>query len=316
VSRVTEVDGRKLLDGVTVPIVTPIDVVGHPDPTAVEPQLAALADAGITKLLLLGTNGEGPAFEARESAEFAVAVTATWRRLSHDDVVVSVAVFGSSTRESIRRAELMLTSGADVLVVPPPHYFHYDADELVDFYRDLAALGLPVVMYNAARYTGNPITESVLEAACRVSGVVGIKDSGGDDALVLAAVKITHSRVDFGVSQGNERRLAWALQQGASGITPGLANIAPQACLDLLAAVRSGRNDAALTMQAKLDTLAAMHQIRPGVACMKAAVAILGMSSARTATPMRAYSAEEMAALRELLAAAPVRLIGDRVHPQ
>ena len=48
----TDVDGRELLDGVTVPIVTPIDAVGRPDAEAVERQLAGLADAGITKQTL------------------------------------------------------------------------------------------------------------------------------------------------------------------------------------------------------------------------------------------------------------------------
>jgi len=312
VSRATDADGRELLEGVTVPLVTPIDALGHPDPAAVDEQLASLAEAGITKLLLLGTNGEGPAFGASELAEFAAAVTAKWRSRVGGRTVVSVAIFGSSTRQSMRRAEAVLAKGPDALTVPPPHYFHYDVNEVVGFYRDVASLGSPVIVYNAARYTGNPITAPMLQATSQIPGIVGIKDSGGDDALLLAAVKIAQMHQAFGVSQGNERRLAWALEQGASGITPGLANIAPHACAELVAAVRAGKSDAASTLQAQLDALAAMHQIRPGVACMKAALALLGVSNSSPVPPMRVYSATEMAALRALLASVPIRLIGNR----
>lgn len=309
-SQATDGDGTVLLDGVTVPLVTPLDSAGRPDADAVDAQLASLADAGITKLLLLGTNGEGPAFGAAESADFAAAVSEKWlRRVS--DAVVSVAIFGSSTRETICRAEAMLNRGAAVLVIPPPHYFRYDVDELADFYRDVASLGAPVVVYNAARYTGNPITEPLLWRVAETPGVIGVKDSGGEDSLLVAAIEVSRVHRSFGVSQGNERRLAWALQQGASGITPGLANIAPYACTELVRAWRDGSPDAAYELQSQLDVLAEIHRIRPGVACMKAALSILGFSAPRPAAPTHAYSGEELHALRARLAGAPVRLIGE-----
>lgn len=309
-SRDTEPDGRALLDGVVVPLATAIDAAGHPDPAAARKHLQKLSETGVTHLLLLGTNGEGPAFDDVESAQFSAEVAATWRTMIGVDAVVLVAAYGSSTRETIRRAEALLDS-ADALVVPPPYYFHYQPDELISFYRDVASLGSSIVIYNSPHYTGNPITEPVLRAAAGIPGVVGLKDSGRDDDVLLAATRIAEATPGFAVSQGNERRLAWALERGAIGVTPGLANIAPAACVKMVAATREGDTAKALALQSSLDALAAMHQIRAGVACMKAALAILGLSDSPPTPPTRAYSADESAALRMFLADAPVELLGD-----
>jgi dihydrodipicolinate synthase/N-acetylneuraminate lyase len=311
-SQGTDPDGRALLDGVVVPLATAIDAAGRPDPIAARNHLQKLGETEVTHLLLLGTNGEGPAFDDVESAQFSAEVAATWRARIGVEAVVLVAAYGSSTRETIRRAETLLES-ADALVVPPRYYFHYQPDELISFYRDDSSLGSPVVIYNSPHYTGNPITEPVLQAVAEIPGVVGMKDSGGDDDLLLAAIRIAEARPGFAVSQGNERRLAWALVRGTAGITPGLANIAPEACTEMVSAVRAAVTEKVSALQAGLDALGAMHRIRPGVACMKAALAILGLSDSPPAHPTRAYSADESAALRTFLADVPVTLLRGRV---
>jgi 4-hydroxy-tetrahydrodipicolinate synthase len=299
-----------LLTGVTAPIVTPLDEFGRPDASAAEVMLGDLAAAGISGLLVLGTNGEGPAFDPDVSASFAAAIASRWRELTAGQGRVFVAVFGSSTRETLDRAT-RITAVVDVdgLVIPPPHYFRYTIAELEDHYRALTDCGAPLVMYNAPRYTGNPIPAKVLRTVAELAGVIGIKDSGSDDELITVALDIAAQLPTFGVSQGNERRMAWALHEGAVGITPGLANIAPAPCVDLAAAVRAGDSDSAEDRQAELDALGAMHAIRPGVACMKAALSIVRRCPPLPAAPMRAYNDDEMVRLRDFLRSSPAQLI-------
>jgi 4-hydroxy-tetrahydrodipicolinate synthase len=300
-----------LLDGVTAPIVTPLDRHGRPDGDAVRPLLTDLAAAGVDALLILGTNGEGPAFDPAAGAAFAGAAARAWRSLTEGRGRVLVAAFGSSTGDALARADLIRSAATpDALVVPPPHYFRYTPDELVDHYRAMARTGEPVIVYNAPRYTGNPLTAEVLTEIAALPGVAGLKDSGNDEELLRAAVRIGERVPGFGVSQGDERALASGLRQGAVGITPGLANLAPGPCVELAAAVASGDDATARQRQAELDDLARMHRIRPGVAAMKAALAILGRCSKAPAPPMRAYDAEETARLTEHLRRTPARLIG------
>lgn len=303
--------GAHPLAGVTAPIVTPLDADGRPDAAGAHALLADLAAAGVDGLLILGTNGEGPAFDAESSAEFAAAVATRWRALTDGAGRVFVAVFGSGTAETLTRITALTRQVTpDALVVPPPHYFRYTDAELTAYFREIAGqAGVPVALYNAPRYTGNLLTGPLLADLARLPNVVGLKDSSGDAEIVAAALEIAERLPGFGVSQGDEKRLAWALERGAVGITPGLANIAPAPCVELAAAVARGDAATAQARQADLNVLAGMHAIRPGVACMKAALALVGRSAPAPAAPMAGYDQDEFARLRAFLADAPTRLV-------
>jgi 4-hydroxy-tetrahydrodipicolinate synthase len=306
VSRVTD---PHPLAGVTVPVVTPLDARGRPDAAVAEPLLRDLAAAGVRSLLVLGTNGEGAVFAPADAAAFAADIAACWRDLS--DGAVFVAAFGSGTSETRTRIAAILRRAApDALVIPPPHYFRYTPDELFGHYAAVHDCGAPVVVYNAPRYTGNPIHAEALLHIAGLDGVIGIKDSSNDDTVLLAALQVARDVDGFAVSQGNERRLAWALRRGAAGITPGLANIAPVPCVELLSAANAGDEQTALRCQTELDRLSRMHEVRPGVACMKAALSLLGRCPPEPAPPMHPYSEDERGRLATILGESRARLLG------
>ncbi|MFC7583781.1 dihydrodipicolinate synthase family protein [Nonomuraea antimicrobica] len=100
--------------------------------------------------------------------------------------------------------------------------------------------------------------------------VVGIKDSSGDLDLLGHIVSAARRRPDFGVSQGAETQLLAALRLGADGIVPGIANLAPDLSVELVAAHESGRDGDAEEAQRVLTRLLALHSIRPGVPAIKA----------------------------------------------
>lgn len=299
------------LAGVTVPLVTPLDARGRPDAAAAEPLLRDLADAGVRSLLVLGSNGEGAVFAPADAAAFAADIVACWRDLAAEGGVAFVAAFGSGTSETRTRITAILRRATpDALVIPPPHYFRYTPDEVFGHYAAVHDCGAPVVVYNVPRYTGNPIPAEVLLRIAGLDGVIGVKDSSNDDAVLLAALQVAEDVRGFAVSQGNERRLAWALRRGAAGITPGLGNIAPVPCVELLSAAKSDDDEAALRCQAELDRLSRMHEVRPGVACMKAALSLLGRCPPEPAPPMRPYSEDERSRLTAILRGSGARLLG------
>ncbi|WP_205856443.1 dihydrodipicolinate synthase family protein, partial [Phytoactinopolyspora endophytica] len=105
--------------------------------------------------------------------------------------------------------------------------------EIVAHYAACAGLGVPVVAYNAPRYS-NPITPSVFDALLDMEHVVGVKDSSGDLELLRDMVTAARTRrPDFGVGQGAEGALVAGLRAGADGIVPGVANIAPDVAVAL-----------------------------------------------------------------------------------
>ncbi|MFF4901941.1 dihydrodipicolinate synthase family protein [Streptomyces sp. NPDC001068] len=301
------IDGRALLAGVTVPLVTPMDRPGRPSVPAAHALLGALAAAGAHGLMLFGSNGEGPLLPTGLLTAFATGVAARWRELTgHGPVLVNVTAPG--TAEALARAEAVLPAAPDALVLSPPVYFHHRHDEIVAHYTALTGLGVPVVVYNAPRYS-NPLTPALLDELTSLDGLVGIKDSSGDPALFGHALAAARRRDGFGVSQGAERQALDALRLGADGVVPGVANLAPAAAVELFRAHVEGRPDEAHRAQRLLDRVLELHTVRPGVPAVKAVLAARGLCPPHLAAPFAPCSAAERQALAELLAPLDAHLI-------
>ena len=293
------IDGAALLGGVTVPLVTPMDETGRPDAEHATELLAALAAAGVGKLMLLGSNGEGPLLPTSAIGPFLHGVIARWRQLTGGVVTVNVTAAG--TLDALERASIAATAGADALVMSPPIYFHHREDEIVAHFAALATAGLPVVAYNAPRYS-NPLTRDLAGALLDLDHLVGIKDSSGDIGFFGELVELARSRAGFAVSQGAETQLAAALDLGADGIVPGVANLAPALSIRLVAAHEAGDHDEVRRLQAAHTELAKLHAIRRGTAGVKAVLALRQLCPPHVAPPLLPSEPEERAAFLEFIA--------------
>lgn len=293
------VDGRDLLAGVTVPIITTVGPDHRPDPAALRPLLHAIAAAGISRIMLLGSNGEGPLIPTDLIGPFTRDVVDSWRSIdAAHRVVVNVSAPG--TAEVLQRASAVEAAGPDAIVTSPPTYFHHRDDEVVAHYAALAELGRPVVVYNSPKYA-TPLTIAAAAEVLALPHVVGIKDSSGDPDLVRELIKLASGR-PIGVGQGDERRALTALREGADGIVPGVANLAPAAAQRLVDAFRTGDDDAATAAQDLLTRLTGIHAIRPGVPTVKAILADRGLTGTALMPPLIACTPTELTAIRDLLA--------------
>ncbi|MCT2584877.1 dihydrodipicolinate synthase family protein [Actinophytocola gossypii] len=294
------IDGSALLAGVTVPLVTPMDETGRPDAEHATKLLAALHAAGVEKLMLLGSNGEGPLLPTSVVGPFVAGVTARWRSLTGGGVV-TVNVTAAGTLDALERASIAADAGADALVMSPPIYFHHRADEIVAHYAALGTVGLPVVAYNAPRYS-NPLTRDLVGALLDLDHLVGIKDSSGDVEFFGDLVELAGSRAGFAVGQGAETQLDTALGLGADGIVPGVANIAPALSVRLVAAHEAGDHDEVRRLQTLHTGLTALHAIRRGTAGVKAVLALRNLCPPHVAPPLLPSEPAERDALLEFVA--------------
>jgi 4-hydroxy-tetrahydrodipicolinate synthase len=293
---------KHLLGGLVVPLVTPMERPGVPSAEAAAPLLRAMADAGVRRLMLLGSNGEGPLLRADRIPGYVTGLVKRWRDLV-DDGVVLVNVTAAGTDEVLQRAE-GVADGADALVLSPPTYFRHRPDEVVAHYAALAGAGLPVVAYNAPRYA-TPLTGPTVAGLVALPHVVGVKDSSGDPALLASLIAAAGRRTDFTVSQGDERGLAAALRAGAGGIVPGTANLSPRLALAMVAAHEAGDGAELDRLQDLTTDLTHLHRIRPGVPAVKALLHRWGLCPPHVAPPLTPCTPDETRAL-----AAAVRRLG------
>lgn len=279
-----------LLDGLTVPLVTPMSAPGVP--TEADGLLRSLAGAGARGLMLFGTNGEGPLLPVSALGAFASWAAARWRELTGGPVLCTVTAAG--TAEVLERAAAVAPARPDALVLSPPTYFRHRPDEILAHYQALS--GTPVVVYNAPRYA-NPLTPDLIDELVAMPHIVGVKDSSGDPELFSHIVSAAHRHMDVGVSQGAETQALAGLRLGADGIVPGLANIAPGVAAGLITAHAAGRDAEAEAAQQELDRLFTLHTVRPGVPAVKAILHERGLCPPHVAPPLQPCTDAERHAL-------------------
>lgn len=139
-----------------------------------------------------------------------------------------VGIGSGSLRDSVGLAHHALHSGADAVLLPPPHFYRYGASDLLPFFRAAArAIGGPTMLYNLAGFVSPLDADLVAELIGTEKHVIGIKDSSGGLEILrrLSEAGIPCVRV-----QGHDGWLADSLRQGlADAAISGPASVVPEA---------------------------------------------------------------------------------------
>jgi len=138
-------------------------------------------------------------------------------------------------------------------------------------------------------------------------GVIGIKDSGRDlgyaAGLLDAVAAQGPAAAGFSVLTGTDSMLVSYLLAGARGTICANANVAPELVLAVYDAVRAGKLDDALRLEATLRALQAAFTTGAPPAAYKAAVAALGVGEPWLVPPRLPLTEAETARLMERLTA-------------
>lgn len=205
-----------LFRGVGVALVTLFDDNGGLDVGATASLAAALADDGMTAIIVAGSTGEAATLERDERVELLSAVRAT----VPSGVPVIAGTGAPSARQAARLTAEAADAGADgVLALSPP-----GSADLARYYEAVvtAAGALPVLGYHFPAMSAPGIDVDVLPAL-RDVGIVGLKDSSGEAARLVRTLETF--ALDLYVGSGWLLSAAGAL--GATGAILAVANVEP-----------------------------------------------------------------------------------------
>ena len=211
------------LEGIIVPILTPIDESESPVLTQLSRLTDYVIEGGVDAIFASGTTGEF----ARFSKEQRNACLKTIVAAAKDRVPVIAGVSDCGTHlvlENIRQAEDL---GAKAVVTTFPYYFPTSSKkEQIDFLEEVTSKSnLPVILYNIPAATGVCVGEEVLDQISVFENLYGIKDTSGKHDLVKIMLGKYHDKLKIYV--GDERLCAFGLELGADGLVPSLANPFP-----------------------------------------------------------------------------------------
>ncbi|MCW1923408.1 dihydrodipicolinate synthase family protein [Luteolibacter arcticus] len=298
------------IHGVVPPVPTPLTATGAVDAAAFQRIFDHLVAGGAHAAFVLGSTGELASLPSGHRGEvIREAVAASAGRIP-----VLVGIADNCPATSVDLGRLALDLGADAVVAAAPSYYELSSDELQrHFDHLLPQLELPVLLYNMPWLTGHVLDEACLQSALGHPNLIGFKDSSGDLAYLQSMIEIASVRPEVTVLVGNEYLYLSALKLGAHGVVGGGGNIYPSLFRSLQDAFEEGDLDTARAAQARISRLADETYDLTGrptsvFVTIKAAMAGLGLCEPHMAPPLTPCSADQMDALRLVLAGSDARM--------
>lgn len=265
------------------------------------PALARLLDFqlenGTDAIIVCGTTGEAAAMTYEERVR---AIEAVVRHV--DGRVPVIAGTGSNnTENAITLSRDASSAGVDALLVVTPFYNKATPKGLIRHYTAVAdAVEKPVILYHVPSRTGVKCTAEIYAALAEHPNIVGVKEAGGDLALVQKTRELCPK--DFYIWSGNDDETAPIMLFGGKGVISVAANVMPKAMHRLTDACLNGDFVAAGQMQLKLRKLckALFWEVNP--IPVKTALAMMGYCQERFRSPMCEMEPENRERLAGVLA--------------
>lgn len=292
----------KVLGGVLGPVVTTFDdTTGDLAAVPFRANVRAHLDAGLSGVVIAGSTGEAALLEEHERHRLL-----EWARaIVPDDRWLIAGIGAESTRLTIRRAHEAAERGADAALVVAPHYYgaQMTPEALATHFRQVADESpLPIILYNIPKYTHFPLAAGLVHELASHENVTGIKDSSGDLTQLGGYLDAQSDR--FTVLTGSGAGLYPALEMGARGGILAVGLFAAPVSVSICRAFASGDMAAAGRAQERLVPLARTVVSELGVAGVKAALDLVGLTGGHVRAPLLPLRGSARERVAELMRAA------------
>lgn len=151
------------------------------------------------------------------------------------DVIPGIGAYGAL--ESVRCAEHARDAGATGVMLLPPNAYRGGEDEIVDHYRRVAAVGLPILAYNNPIDTKIDLTPPILKRLSDEGLIVSVKEFSGD---VRRAYETKELAPALDILIGSDDVVLEFGIAGAVGWIAGYTNAIPRSTIELYRLSTSG----------------------------------------------------------------------------
>ncbi|GIP27009.1 4-hydroxy-tetrahydrodipicolinate synthase 2 [Paenibacillus sp. J23TS9] len=226
---------RQDMQGIFVPLITPFSLDGGLDLASYRNYVGNLLSHDIQGLVINGTTGEAPTVRWEEVMQ----LTKSTQELLESKKLSVPVVVGTGTNDTastVQRTEMAADIGADAVLVVVPYYSKPSQQGIIEHFRRVTQVGVPVIAYEIPSRTGISISMDTARKILDMSGVIGIKDSSDSLELVSELARSGSGPVLC----GDDLQFHAKLSQGASGGMLASANVNTQAFIDVYHLFRRG----------------------------------------------------------------------------
>ncbi|MGH3169613.1 MAG: dihydrodipicolinate synthase family protein [Trebonia sp.] len=205
--------------------------------------------------------------------------------------LVVAGVHAPGSHLARRWAELAKEDGADAVLCLPPTMYRATPGQIIDHFREVAAVGLPVMVYNNPIDTKVDLTPDILAQLAEITGIVAVKEFSGD---VRRAFEIQETS-PIQVIAGADDLLFELLLDGAVGWFAGFPNAFPAESVEIYDLVRSGRIEQARDLYRHLVPVFRWDSRTEFVQAIKLSMDLVGRYGGPCRPPRGALAPEQAA---------------------
>lgn len=291
-----ETVGRLPWHGIFVATALPLHDDLSVDFDAYAAHVAWLVDNGSHGVAANGSLGE---YQTLSDTDRARVIETAAEAIGAQRVMPGVAAYGSA--EARRWVEHAARTGCRSVLALPPNTYRAERTAVIEHYRELAKVGVPVVAYNNPYDTKVDLTPELLAELHAEGLIVGVKEFTGD---VRRAYRLAELAPDLDVLIGSDdvaMELAFA---GAKGWIAGYPNAFPNACARLYAASMAHDLATALPLYRTLHPLLRWDAQTEFVQAIKLSMDLVGRRGGPCRPPRTPLNAEQEATVRAVTEAA------------
>ncbi|MCK6453716.1 MAG: dihydrodipicolinate synthase family protein [Alphaproteobacteria bacterium] len=235
--------------GVFVVAVTPFDAEGRLDEPAFLRLMDLLVADGVDGIIVAGSTGEWYTQTVEEKLHlFRIAAGRVGGRAR-----LIAGTSAIATDEAMHLTREAKAIGCDGAMVLAPPYALPNERELLQHFQAVAAVGLPLMVYNNPGRTQVTITAPLAERLAALPAVVALKDSSKDLYELARTLRAVGDRL--AVFCGLEPYAAAMIGRGAVGTVSMAANVIGARAVAFQRHLAAGRHAEARAIEAAIDRL-------------------------------------------------------------
>ncbi len=272
------------LGAVLTAIVTPFDERNRVNEESFVALMRHLAEHGSDGFVVAGTTGEASTLTDEE--QLGLIGLAVAERPEGKTVIAGTGT--NDTRHAVHLTERATELGADAVLVVTPYYNRPSRRGLIRHYQAVAsATDKPTILYNIPSRTGTNMPPDLLAELARIENVTGVKQANPDELQQIDGLDLY---------AGDDPSFLRTLELGGAGVISVASHIVGE---EMRRMVDEPENRAEI--DASLQDVYATLFLTSNPTCTKAALNLLGHDAGGLRLPLVEATAEETAAIREML---------------
>jgi len=281
-------------EGSYVAIVTPFTEDGSAvDYKALEELVEFQIKGGTDGIVAVGTTGESPTLSHEEHQKVIEEVV----KVSKGRVKVIAGTGSNSTDEAVSLTTFAKNVGADGALVVVPYYNKPTQEGLFLHFTKVAAVGLPVILYNVPGRSAASLTPATIARLASNPNIVAVKEASGS----LDQVSEILSSTNLTVLSGDDSLTVGFMSIGAKGVISVIGNIVPRKLKDLVEAGLKEDYVTARKIHLELFKLSRVMFIESNPIPVKTAMGLLGLCHSSMRLPLCAITDSNKEVVRKAL---------------